>query len=209
MPRTRPGTAIRKSLNIKVDTVTPTLSVAVNPASPNGTNHWYTVPVSLNASASDSGSGMATIEYQLDGGTWTTGANITVSSDGSHTVLFRAIDAAGNTTLSSASSFQLDQAAPGSSFLAPASVQSATLSISGSSSDATSGLASAQISFDNGSSWNPLTLNAGAWSDSWDSSAQPNGNHAISVRATDQAGNVEKGAQLSLTLDNHPPLITL
>ena len=61
-------------------------------------------PVTVRLLANDvGGSGVASTEYSTDGGTtWRAGANITVdapadhSNDGSHTILYRSTDNAGN-----------------------------------------------------------------------------------------------------------------
>ena len=80
------GNAATQNLSLKIDTVPPSLSTAIFPTLPDGSNGWYKSPVALSATAADSGSGIASIDHQLDGGAWTSGAGFTVSSDGSHTV---------------------------------------------------------------------------------------------------------------------------
>ena len=51
----------------------------------------------INLSATDSGSGVARIEYSMDGGAWTAyAAAITLDTPGRHVLAFRAIDVAGN-----------------------------------------------------------------------------------------------------------------
>jgi len=102
----------------------------------------------------------------------------------------------------------VDTTTPGSQFTSPApsSLEVGGFQVSGSSSDAGSGLSAAQISTD-GTKWNALTLAAGNWSYSVDPSSLPNGNNTVYVRAIDQAGNVETPVQLPLTLDGHSPKI--
>jgi cytochrome c len=66
-------------------------------ASP-GPTGWHpgTVPVQL--AATDEGQGVDRIEYKLDSGAWTTyTGTVTVTGDGNHTLLYRAVDKAGNT----------------------------------------------------------------------------------------------------------------
>lgn len=203
------GNDSTQSITLKIDTVPPALSVSLLPATPNGANNWYRSLVSLSATSSDSGSGVASTEYLVDGGAWQTGTNVTVSNDGAHTVDFRTTDMAGNTTAES-QSFQIDATSPISQFSSPAasSVQTGTVQITGISTDATSGLSAAQISFDN-INWTPLTLTSGTWSYNWDTSSLPNAPITIYARATDTAGNIETPIQLPLMLDNHPPKMSL
>ena len=79
---------------IKVDSVAPTLTP--NFPAANGLNGWVvTGPELVLSSGSDAGSGLASASVSIDTGSWT---SIATLSDGSHSVQFRAIDNAGNTT---------------------------------------------------------------------------------------------------------------
>jgi hypothetical protein len=65
---------------------------------------WHNKPVTVTLTAADApgGSGVARTEYKIDGGPWTAATSLTVSApsdhtnDGSHAVLYRSIDGAGN-----------------------------------------------------------------------------------------------------------------
>jgi len=68
-------------------------------------NRWHHKPVTVTFSATDNpgGSGVAYTEYSLDDGTtWTKGTSVTIpapadhSNDGSHVILYRSADRAGN-----------------------------------------------------------------------------------------------------------------
>jgi cytochrome c len=90
-----------KNLEVKIDGTAPVTAATFAPANDNGW-HAGTVPVTL--SSTDAGSGVASIEWSLDGGAWTpyTGP-VDVSGDGQHELLYRATDTAGNVeTLKSA-----------------------------------------------------------------------------------------------------------
>jgi hypothetical protein len=50
----------------------------------------------IHVSASDTLSGVSTTEWSLDGATWHAGSVVSVNTPGVHTLLFRAIDKAGN-----------------------------------------------------------------------------------------------------------------
>ena len=83
-----------------VDIQAPVTTIILTPAEPDGWNGWYITPVVVSLTAEDnpSGSGVATIEWSIDGGqTWQlfTDARM-LSSTGETTVLARATDNAGN-----------------------------------------------------------------------------------------------------------------
>lgn len=52
------------------DTTPPTTQATINPSTPDGTNGWYKTPVEVKLSASDDESGVAAINWRLDGGIW-------------------------------------------------------------------------------------------------------------------------------------------
>ena len=66
---------------------------------------WHNKPVTVTLTATDgpSGSGVTRTEYRIDGGPWTAATSLTVAApadhanDGSHAVLYRSVDGAGNT----------------------------------------------------------------------------------------------------------------
>ncbi|RIQ29641.1 ThuA domain-containing protein [Jiangella rhizosphaerae] len=71
----------------------PAVSATVAPAEPDGQDGWYVSPVTVTLSADDP---EADIEYRLGEGEWTayTGP-LTLDQDGTHTVAYRATNAAG------------------------------------------------------------------------------------------------------------------
>ena len=85
-----------KSQAIKVDTTVPSISGSLNQI-PNALG-WINAAVNLNASASDSTSGVASFEISLDNATWTAQSSPLMLnfSDGTYTVYLRAIDNAGH-----------------------------------------------------------------------------------------------------------------
>lgn len=83
---------------IKIDATAPVSTHTLSPAAPNGLNGWYISDVSITLSATDAGSGVASIKYQVDGGSWQTYSGaISISTDGTHTVKYYAIDNVANT----------------------------------------------------------------------------------------------------------------
>ena len=94
---------------VKVDTVTPSLSLSVNGT--RGISGWYKSLTQTSAAASDSGSGLAVIEGSSDGGTWNA-LSVLSFSDGFHTWQFRARDNAGNLIESPVQNIKIDTIAP-------------------------------------------------------------------------------------------------
>lgn len=205
------GNATTLSIPIHIDHTPPVLS-APTLVGTAGQAGWYTSSVQVTASATDATSGLASVQYSVDGGAWQAGPLIL--TDGRHTVKVQATDQAGN----SASATQLvnvDSTPPQSAFISPAEgsltiAHGRFFSMSGRSSDATSGLAGAQISLDNGASWQPLGLDPdGTWSFTWDLTQASNGKHTILVRASDLAGNLEQTAQITVVVAKLGPSISI
>jgi hypothetical protein len=78
------------------------------------TGRWYrgAVTVSLSGRDEEGGSGLDYTEYSLDGGIWTPGDAIEVSSEGPHTLLYRSADLAGNTETEKSLTFGIDTRKP-------------------------------------------------------------------------------------------------
>ncbi|WP_436241962.1 CBM96 family carbohydrate-binding protein [Paenibacillus sp. LjRoot56] len=103
------------SLTLTVhETIAPVSTAAVTPAQPDGQNGWYVNPVVITLSAADNLSGVATMNYSLNGGsTWQSyNAPVTLGQDGKYTVKYRSTDNAGNVEVSKTISFNLDATAP-------------------------------------------------------------------------------------------------
>jgi len=90
-----------KSAEVKLDGTAPITTATFAPPSDAGWHHGA-VPVTL--AAADTGSGVTTVQWSLDGGPWTAYTQpVDVTGDGQHELLYRATDAAGNVeTLKSA-----------------------------------------------------------------------------------------------------------
>lgn len=99
------------------DTTAPETSAAVSgERDPAGA---YRGAATVTVTATDTGSGVAAIQYALDAGAWTTyPAPVVVSSTGAHTVRYRATDVAGNTAAEKSVAFTVvppgTDACPGS-----------------------------------------------------------------------------------------------
>ena len=198
------GAGTTATTTIQIDTVPPIQSLTLNGTL--GQDNWYISAVKASVIASDGGSGVAASTIADNGGA-AQPSPVTLDS-GVHSLQYVTTDKAGNTVTNTSISIRVDTTAPVSQFTSPApsSLELSGFQVSGSSSDAGSGLSAAQISMD-GTNWNALTLASGNWSYSVDPSSLPNGNNTVYVRAMDQAGNVETPVQLPLTIDGHSPKI--
>lgn len=132
------------------DALAPETNAATSPAAPDGQNGWFTTDVQLSLPASDNCAGVASTEYSIDGGeTWQPYAGaFTLSTEGTHVVLYRSADAAGNAETAHGLVVKIDKTAPSVSLTAtpdriwPANNQPFEVSLAGEGADATSGLAS-------------------------------------------------------------------
>ena len=98
------------SQTINIDTVSPTVSLTLSPATPNGSSGWYITSPQAMVSGSDSTSGLASTGVRLDGGA--SQASPVFVSDGSHSVVGEARDVAGNTANTSSLIVNVDTIAP-------------------------------------------------------------------------------------------------
>ena len=178
---------------IKVDTARPSTTIAVNPASPNGSGGWYngSAPTfTLAASDPDPGSGVAATKYQIDAGGVQTYSGAVTIPDGQHTISYWSVDTAGNTeTTHTTATIKVDTVKPSTSLLisplAPngtngwykGAAPTFTLTATDTSG---SGVASTSYQIDSGATLpysGVVTV--------------PEGQHTVSYWSTDAAGNVE------------------
>ena len=180
---------------VKVDITAPAISASVT--SGTQTAGWYVTAATLTASASDTTSGIAQVENRMDGGSWSAGSNATVSTDGVHTLDFRATDRAGLQSTTS-TSVKVDRTAPTVTLTPTGTLGSngwytSTASIAISALDPLSGVAAIEY-----------TLDGGSWT-SGSSLALNDGDHTIQTRATDKAGNVSLVTTRNVKVDTTTP----
>ncbi|MGN9909211.1 OmpL47-type beta-barrel domain-containing protein [Phytohabitans sp. LJ34] len=194
------------------DTTAPTVSAGVT-GQQDG-NGAYVGAATVTITATDTESGVDSVEYSLDGGAYADyTAPVTVNTVGQHTVSYRATDAAGNTSAVQSVSFtvvapQQDTTAPtvnatvaGNRDGNGAYVGAATVTVT--ATDAGSGVDRVEYSLDGqpyAAYTAPVTVN------------QP-GQHTVSYRATDKAGNTSTAQTASFTVvappgDTTPPTVT-
>lgn len=175
--------------------------ITFTPTGAPGANGWYISPVTLTIAATDALSGVALVEYRLDGGAWTAGTSL-VLGEGEHVVEARATDRAGNRSVVTAAEtigLQVDSTPPTLSTSLDGEMglnnwYVSDVTVSAIVSDATSGVSLTEYRVDGGG-WTPGTRVVVA----------ADGAHTVQFRVTDQAGN-QATEQRSFQIDQTPPL---
>ena len=177
---------------------------------------WKTSAQTVTLTPSDPGAGVATTYYTTDGSTpdtsSTQGTSIPLSADGVYTIKYFSVDRVGNAEAvqTGASQIRIDATNPSSSTLdaLPAAIRNGQV-LSGSSADATSGIATVAYYRCTGTSCSPSTLvgsssTGPSYSVTWNS--QPaDGDYQVLARATDAAGNTLDSAKQTIKVDNSDP----
>ncbi|UCE80866.1 MAG: PKD domain-containing protein, partial [Methanobacteriota archaeon] len=189
-----------KTAQISIDTIAPESSIMLTGTL--GTDGWYTSPVEVTIHASDDSSGVDATSYTLDGGEWITyEAEFTVEADGSHSLLVRSEDVAGNTEEAQLEEFSMDCTNPNLLITSPASGTVTSSGVVTWECSDNIGISSTEISVDS-QSWQSVELNGDF---SFDYALDVlDGVHEIQIRATDFAGN-NATESLSFTLDTTAP----
>lgn len=184
---------------INVDTVLPTMSPTT---SGSGSNGWYNTDITVYANASDSISGIEKTEHRVDGGAWVNGDSSTITSNGNHTVDFRATDKAGLIFIIS-TSVDVDRTPPSISYSENGTtgengwyISPVVLSIN--SNDSLSGIDTTEYRVNNGTwtSGNTVSLSEGT--------------PLVESRSTDKAGNISPiydTNSLNIKIDTTNPTI--
>jgi hypothetical protein len=195
------------------DTTPPTVSISApaNGATVSGST-------SITANAADN-VGVVGVQFRLDGANfgsedtvspYSTTWNTTASSNGTHTLMAIARDAAGNVTSSSSVSVTVNNGPPPDtnpptvSLSSPAggSTVSAALSVSANASDNV-GVVGVQFKLD-GANLGSEDM-ASPYSVMWDSTTATNGGHTLTAVARDAAGNSTTSSAVSVTVNNAAP----
>ena len=191
-------------------TVTPTVSGDKN------ADGDFVGSASVELTATDDSSGVAGIEYDLDGAGWTPyTAPLTVETLGDHTVRYRATDAAGNVSEPGSTSFTIAEGS-GEDTTPPA----VTAMVHGTTNADGAYVGQAEVmltSTDTGSgvASTEYALDGGAWTAYGDPFVVDTaGDHTVAYRATDEAGNVSEPQETTFTVvpgagdDTDAPAVT-
>jgi hypothetical protein len=170
-----------ESFDIDIDTTGPVTTRV--PSGTRGDNGWFVSDVSITLSASDPGSGVAVVQYRIDGGAWHVYEGpLLLSQGGAHVVEFTATDVAGNRESVQRIQLDIDGSAPYFRSLSPSSEPDVSpVRITWDAADTDSGIAGYEIRVDGGSfsaigTAREILLNLSE------------GRHVIEVKAVDQAG---------------------
>jgi hypothetical protein len=171
-----------RSVEVKIDQTAPVTAATFAPPSDGG---WHAGAVPVTLTSSDAGSGVAKVEWSLDGGAWTPYSSpVDITGDGTHELLYRATDAAGNEETLKSAIVKIDSVRPTLlvSGLADGQIygDSEDVRVTFQAVDPTSGVRSTVGTLD-GTAYASNTLQA--------MFELPLGLHELSVTATDNAGN--------------------
>ncbi|MBM0232432.1 ThuA domain-containing protein [Micromonospora sp. STR1_7] len=171
-----------KTVTVKIDTTAPVTTATFAPANDAG---WHNGSIPVVLTSTDAGSGVKTVEWSLDGGTWTPYTTpVEVTGDGQHELLFRSTDKAGNAETLKSAVLRIDGTKPTLLVSGIADGQlygdSQDVRVSWQAVDPTSGIASVVGQLD-GKAYASGTLQA--------MYELPLGLHELTVTATDKAGN--------------------
>ena len=194
---------------IKVDTLAPSTTIATTPASPDGDNGWFRQSnVSFTLNGTDSTSGIASRHYTIDGGaTQAYTGPVTIATPGAHVVTYWSADMAGNVEVAGTTNVKLDAVAPTTVITSvPAApdgsngwFKRSSVTFTLAATDATSGVASTTYTVDGGA---PTTYGGAV-------TLATQGDHTITFRSTDAAGNVESTKSVHIKLDDVGPSTAL
>ena len=203
-PASGPGST---SVSLLIDNTDPTVTHALSGTT--GLAGWFVSEVVVVLNASDGGSGIGSLS--LNGSPYS--SPVTITTQGASNLPYIATDNAGNTSATGTAAFQIDSIPPATTLTSHASGDPVrgTINLGGAVSDATSGVASVEISV-TGGAFTPVTVTSGNWTHSIDTTTLGDGTVSVVVRGTDIAGNQQAtsgpgSTSLSLLVDNTAPTI--
>ena len=194
-----PSAPSAPSLVAKVDATVPVTSDDAPAA-------WQNAAVTVTLSVNETGSGVASTVYRVDGGSFQSGTSISIpapadhSNDGVHTIEYRSTDNAGNVELLRSATVRIDTTLPTTTDDAPAGWASSDVTVTLSPSDALSGIASTEYRVDGGAFQNGTSVLVPAPADH-----SNDGAHLVEYRSTDNAGNVEPLRSATVRIDTELP----
>ena len=167
---------------------------------------WGNSAVTVNLSVTETGSGVASTQYRVDGGSFQSGATVSIpapadhSNDGLHTVEYRSTDNAGNAEVLRSVTVRIDTTLPITTDNAPAGWSNAAVTVTLTANDALSGIASTEYRVDGGSFQNGASVLIPAPAD-----GSNDGAHTIEYRSADNAGNTEPLTTATVRIDTTLP----
>lgn len=183
---------------IRWDPIPPEVFVDVTGAL--GNNGWYVEPVDISIIASDVGSSVDGVEYNLDFGGWVSGRQVRISAEGFHHLAVRASDVAGNRTEVGPEAYNIDLTPPRTEIALNRTPlyqdwYDGTVTAFFTLVDAASGADQVQ--------WQ---LDGGSWQQGYSAIIDADGEHSLTFRGIDRAGNVEAPQSRAIHIDRFPPV---
>lgn len=194
-----------KSTTVRKDTISPTVPTAIA-LSWTGASKNATVNINSISGSTDSGSGVAYYQYQLNGGSWIKLSGTATLSliEGENTIAARAVDNVGKNSETYPVKVRKDT-------IAPSVPKSIDLSWKGASQNSTVTINSISGSTDSGSgvAYYQYQLNGGAWTKFNGATTLTviEGENTIAARAVDNAGNNSNALTESIKKDTIAPSI--
>ena len=170
------GNTVSRTRTLRLDDTAPT-------AGDDAPAIWVHGPVSVHLSIDDTGCGVASVLYSLDGSepTLAYGSSILVAAEGTTTLRYKAIDALGN-TVSRMKQVRIDDTNPTASDDAPTTWVHGPLSVHLSIVETCSGVATALYSLDGSAPSTPYTGSI---------AISKEGTTTLRYQVTDLAGNIQ------------------
>ncbi|MEF3306329.1 M60 family metallopeptidase [Paenibacillus sp. GYB003] len=142
---------------------------------------WHNAAQTVTLTAADEGSGVAKTFYSVDGAPYAEGRTILIESEGTHTIRYYSVDAAGNEEAARTATVRIDKSGPAVEATVTGSVyQTAPIAIDVHVADPLSGVASAVYELDGAAIGGPIVIEPLTLSV---------GGHTLRVTAADHAGN--------------------
>ncbi|HVC87411.1 MAG TPA: Ig-like domain-containing protein [Gaiellaceae bacterium] len=191
------------STNVRVDNTAPHTTDNA-PSGPQ--NHDVTVQLS----PTDSGSGVASTTYSVDGGPAQSGTSVLIpaaGNDGTHTIAYYSTDVAGNQEPTHTVQVVIDTTAPTSGSSSSASFTRGSDVLTDSP---TSTISSVEFQYRANTTdpWTSIgtdTDGSNGWSVTWDTTSVPDGTYHLQMIETDAAGNQTVTPLADTTVDNTAP----
>ena len=196
------------AITVRVDNTLPTGSVTAPSAAAN-----LRATVALTSNSADTGSGVATVQFQrspIGAGTWTNQAaswNTTLQADGQYDLRVVTTDNAGNAFTSGTVTVRVDNTLPTGSVTAPAGgteIGVAPVSLTSNSADGGSGVDTVvfQRSPAGAGTW---TATPATWNTATGADAVADSQYDLRVVTTDLAGNVFTSPAVTVLVDHTAP----
>ncbi len=175
-------------------------NVSMNVLGDIGGDNWYTEAITIQVNATDMESGLAQAFYNLDDSGWREGDELTIDEDGAHSIIARALDAAGNSAETAQRELKLDATPPTTSLTIEGAPNAqgwheSPVTITLAAQDAASGVASTRWRVDDG-----------PWREQISATLNTDGDHLFNFYSTDNAGNQEAIQEKHVKIDQFPPV---